>query len=116
MKPFVITLSWPHRDLSPNARVHWAAVAKRKKAQKHEAISLCMAAGPTKAAKDGPVPVSIEFCAPDNRARDLDNLQAAMKAALDGISFYIGADDSRFVPVSRWGDVVRGGRVIVRVG
>ena len=116
MQPFVITMSWPHADLSPNARKHWAAVAKRKKAQKHEAISLCMAAGPGKAAGAGQVPVSIEFCPPDNRARDLDNLQASMKAALDGISFYIGANDSRFTPVSRWGEVVRGGRVIVRVG
>jgi crossover junction endodeoxyribonuclease RusA len=33
-----VTLPWPHRSLSPNARVHWAALSRAKRA--YRAIAL----------------------------------------------------------------------------
>jgi hypothetical protein len=40
--------------------------------------------------------VSIIARPKDNRARDEDNLQASLKAALDGVAAALGVDDSRF--------------------
>ena len=41
--------------------------------------------------------VSMVFYPPDGRRRDVSNLHAAMKAALDGIAEAMGVDDSGFV-------------------
>ncbi|MFO1268569.1 MAG: hypothetical protein U1F25_13740 [Rubrivivax sp.] len=40
--------------------------------------------------------ISLVFVPPDRRARDLDNLIAAMKAGLDGLADVLGVDDSRW--------------------
>jgi hypothetical protein len=40
--------------------------------------------------------LKITFYTPDNRKRDLDNLLAAMKPALDGMAQAIGVDDALF--------------------
>lgn len=56
---------------------------------------------------DGPVSVSFEFCAPDKRRRDGDNLQ---KALLDLLVTHqiIVADDNRFVRETRMNWVAEG--------
>jgi len=41
--------------------------------------------------------VSMVFYPPDGRRRDVSNLHAAMKAALDGIASAMGVDDSTFL-------------------
>ena len=43
--------------------------------------------------------MKITFFTPDNRKRDLDNLLAAMKPALDGMARAIGVDDALFRPL-----------------
>jgi crossover junction endodeoxyribonuclease RusA len=53
------------------------------------------------------------FCPPTNRARDLDNLIASMKPALDGMAAALGVNDSTFRFTAEIGEIVPGGRVIV---
>ena len=43
--------------------------------------------------------MKITFFTPDARKRDLDNLLAAMKPALDGMAQAIGVDDALFRPL-----------------
>lgn len=57
--------------------------------------------------------IDIEFCPPDNRARDLDNMLAASKALLDGVADATGIDDSLWSLSIRRGEKRKGGAVIV---
>jgi crossover junction endodeoxyribonuclease RusA len=97
-----VTLGWPSRALSPNARTHWAMLARAKKAARREAY--VAAAGkalplPVAVVVGTPVSVRIQvtFTPPNARRHDLDNLIASIKAHLDGISDAIGIDDSRWI-------------------
>lgn len=111
-----VTLPWPQRGLSPNARLHWAAKSKLVKRAKGDAFMLARSARP----RDWPAGISsaivaITFCPPDRRPRDLDNLVASMKAALDGIACAAGCDDSRWSLQIERGQPVKGGCVHVTV-
>ncbi len=56
------------------------------------------------------------FYPPDRRRRDQDNYSAAMKAYQDGVADALGVDDSCFqMAAPEWGDVVRGGKVTLRL-
>ncbi len=110
-----ITLSWPHADLSPNARVHWGQKSRAVKAYRREAgLALrCEFKG-----KPGWTRAAIEmvFCPPnDGRRRDRDNLIASMKAATDGLADALGIDDSLFDITYRMGEPVKAGAVHVTV-
>lgn len=102
-----IELPWPSADLSPNGRVHWATIARAKKKARTHAWGFTKAAmGPLGIAAGsfvGPVSVRIVFHPEIDRARDLDNMQARMKAALDGIADALGVNDTMFRPVSEIG-------------
>lgn len=90
-----VTLPWPPKDLSPNARVHWSQRARAAKKYK----TLCWAATIAEAAKiayEGPIHVFIDFYPPDGRHRDDDNMIAAFKAGRDGVALALGVDDKRF--------------------
>lgn len=111
-----ITLPWPDRRLSPNARVHWAQKARAaKRAREHAYWTARAIAGDT-SLPDGPIEITLQFCPPDRHQRDHDNLIAIMKPSIDGVAQALGVDDSRFryQPVEV-GDVVKGGVVVVRV-
>lgn len=88
-------LAWPDKKLSPNARVHWSALAKAKKKAKSDAYCLALEAGLGKIDADT-VSVKLTFYPPSKRRYDSDNLLAQHKAAIDGISQAIGTDDSKF--------------------
>ncbi|HBN92266.1 MAG TPA: hypothetical protein DD397_06860 [Hyphomonas sp.] len=103
-----IKLPWPHKDLSPNARVHHHALARVNAAYKEVCMWEC------KAQRLGPIDadalhISITFCPPDNRRRDLDNMLASIKAACDAISAVTGVDDSKWSIAIRKGE--KGGYV-----
>ena len=91
-----ITLDWPSNKLSPNARGHWAVKAKETKLAKNSAFWITEAtmreAGMSGVA--GPVDVLMVFHPRTHHAFDLDNLQARMKASLDGIALALGMDDA----------------------
>jgi crossover junction endodeoxyribonuclease RusA len=78
-----ITLPLPPKALSPNARCHWAAVAKAKKKYRHMAMVLAAAQRPdtpwTKAT------MRATFYHKISRRRDGDNYLYMLKSALDSL-------------------------------
>jgi crossover junction endodeoxyribonuclease RusA len=111
-----VSFPWPHRDLSPNARVNHFTLAKRKKAYRTgagwEALQAFNEAG--RPIMVGALTAEITFHPPDNRRRDLDNMLASIKAAIDGIAEVIGCDDSKWRMTIAKGDPVKFGRVVIR--
>lgn len=106
----MVKLPWPPRGLWPNYRHHWASMARAKRNYRSTAWALAKEEGGTMA---GRLAVHLTFCPPDKRRRDMDNMLAAMKAGLDGISQAIGVDDSLWSLSLRVGDIVPGGAVYV---
>ena len=90
-----VELPWPHRDLHPNSRCHWAVKAKRAKKSRQESAWLAVAAGIEPMEADGLLVTAI-FTPPDSRHRDLDGMLSAMKPAFDGLADLIGIDDSKW--------------------
>ena len=107
-------MPWPCSELSPNARVHWskkATAAKHYRVLAHLLTRKALGLVRLKSAR-----VVIEFYPPDNRRRDLDNMLASMKPAIDGIAAAIGVDDSKWEISMKKGAAVEGGLVVVEVG
>lgn len=94
----IITLSWFNKHLSPNDRSHWAKKAPIKAAYRNEAY--------WKAQKHGVIlpperhHVTIIFCPPNNKPRDIDNCLASLKSGLDGIADGLGINDKYFRPIT----------------
>ena len=90
-----IILPYPNPALMPNRKHghHWAATQQAKAKARQEAYLL---SGSLNYTGGG---LKITFYTPDNRKRDLDNLLAAMKPALDGMAQAIGVDDALFRPL-----------------
>lgn len=84
---FHVTLPWPARQLSPNSRSYFRLKAEVARASRLEAkvLSLNALNGHAPFAKDDRLSLSLEFCPPDNKKRDMDNMLASCKAALDGV-------------------------------
>ena len=83
-----IWISIPPRELSPNARVHWAQKSRAVARYRNEAfLSALEAMGRDK--KGFPWPGAIlvaEFHFLTKRKRDRDNLAASLKSAIDGFA------------------------------
>lgn len=110
-----VFLPWPDKKLSPNARVHWAQLAKAKKNAKTTAFYCVKAAGIDRIEAES-LSVRYSFFPPSRRAYDLDNLVASMKAAADGIAAAIGIDDSKWnIAISPRGPVEKNGMVKVDI-
>ena len=111
----MITLSWPPRELHPNARKHFHAKARAAKAYRVSATYAAMAEGP-QIDVSGPLSLSIDFYPPDKRRRDLDGCLSAVKAGLDGIADAYQINDFNINPITiRRCEPVNGGRVEVRI-
>lgn len=110
-----VTLPWPPSALSPNARIHWAAKHRHRKAYREACYWQAMADGvrPNQQYRP-PLSVAIEFVPPDRRARDLDNMLAAAKSGLDGLADAIGVDDRHWSLVLSVSDQI-GGMLKVRI-
>lgn len=111
-----IELDWPHKNLSPNARVDWRVKHRAANSARHRAGWATVDAVGRDRLAEGPLRVTTTFFPPDRRARDEDNLKASMKAIYDGIADGIGVDDKwfRHQPVVI-GEPVKGGRVVVEI-
>lgn len=108
-------LPWPDKRLSPNARQHWAQIARAKKAAKRTAYYTALEAGLGKIEATA-IKVRLSFFPPDQRPRDTDNMIASMKAALDGVSQAIGVDDSKWtLEVSPRGPIEKHGMVKIEL-
>lgn len=112
-----LILPWPHKDLSPNGRVHWARKAKAAKAARYQAGLAAISAGwQGVALPAGRVHLQIDFYPPTRRLPDDDNMLARFKPARDGIADVLGIDDKRFQSHPCVHDEVRkGGQVVVRI-
>lgn len=96
------TLPWPDSRLNPNRSkgAHWAATSKARKDARLEAYVLARQASPVAPQFSGAVALSLTFIQPDRRARDRDNLLAAMKPSLDGVADALGINDAQFEPIT----------------
>lgn len=107
-----IVLPWFNKLLNPNTKAHWAEKAIAKKKQKLDAIHITKLSIP-------PAPadlyhLSILFCPPDHRCRDIDNCLAAIKNALDGVAEACKVNDKQFrYKKIDFGDVVKNGKIII---
>ena len=90
-----VTLAWPPKDLSPNARAHWSKKARAAKAYRLDCFYLAKEAN-LAAPPGGPINLRIEFVPPDRRGRDLDNMLASIKSGLDGLAEALNVNDKRF--------------------
>ena len=108
MPEISISMPWPLVDISPNGRAHWRDKHKATKASKNYAWgmakSLMGPLGIVPGSWLGPISVQLMFHPAVTRDRDLDNMQASQKAALDGIALALGINDTHFRPVSSIGD------------
>ncbi|HCS17686.1 MAG TPA: endodeoxyribonuclease RusA [Erythrobacter sp.] len=116
----IVSLPWPDKRLSPNARQHWAAVAKVKKLAREDARLLTRGAiakhGVATFEGEDRIPVRITFYPPDRRRRDDDNMVGSFKAYRDGIADALGVDDRRFRPHYFFEDAEKPGRIDVEIG
>src|SRR5690606_36078278 len=98
-----IILPWIDSRLMPNNKNGKACqstnnVKIRAKQDGHYSAQAALGRS-TLAAADA-YPLRITFAAPDGRHRDLDNMLAASKAALDGVADALGIDYKRFRPIT----------------
>lgn len=116
MSRLTLTLPWPDKALSPNARVHWAARQKAVKLARTSAAWLAAEAGwrGAELPEGRRLHLWIAFHPPTRRMPDDDNMLARFKPWRDGLADCLGIDDARFVSHPLVSDEVRkGGRVVV---
>jgi crossover junction endodeoxyribonuclease RusA len=83
---------------------------------RREAHALALEAGVRDLSTQRPL-LRFHFHPPDNRKRDLSNMPATQKAAIDGIADAMGVDDAGFLcawPMT-WAEPVEGGAVVIQV-
>jgi len=109
----MITLPWPPRELSPNARVHFRTKAAATKAYREQAYWLAKAS--LLAMPEGRINLRFDFHPPDKRRRDLDNMLASIKAGVDGIADAHEVNDHRFAFWLSREDPVPNGKIVVSI-
>ena len=93
--PFVITVYWPAKALSPNARVHWSVKSRAKAAAREEAHIQTIFAKAMRLPWAG-LQYDLACYPPIKRHRDEDNRLSMLKAYLVGIADATGIDDRYF--------------------
>jgi Holliday junction resolvase RusA-like endonuclease len=117
-------LSWPPQELMPNRANGraWQTSYATREAYRLESYLKTRQAMTTQhyeppKGRDGAVmtwQIMFTFHPPDARRRDLDNLHAAMKPAIDGMAQALGVDDALFVRhAQQWGERLDEGFVVV---
>jgi crossover junction endodeoxyribonuclease RusA len=116
----IVELPFPDRHLMPNARLHWREKAEYVQLARGTAKVLADQANPhhnIEFPKGERVPLMLKFYPPNLKERDLDNMLAASKAAIDGLCDALDINDKMFCPITLdWGKVEKGGRVVVVIG
>lgn len=82
----VLLLPLPSKALSPNARVHWGALARAKRIYRSTAWALALEYTACRRPRHARATVQATFYHRTARRRDGDNLLASLKAAFDGIA------------------------------
>ena len=113
-----LVLGWPPSNLSPNARLHWAKLARAKKQYRNACFSVSKEQ--LKKFNTDSIPeklvLEMTFIPPDRRSYDRDNLVARMKAGIDGLADALKINDKRFNTVISTMDTdYLGGFVRIRI-
>jgi crossover junction endodeoxyribonuclease RusA len=97
-----VELPFPPAELNPNRKNgrHWTATHDIKARYLRDCRVLTLKAMGRWIPPIGTLSLEITFIQPDKRRRDRDNLLAAMKSGLDGVSQALGVDDQHFDPVT----------------
>lgn len=112
--PQHVTLPWPPASLSPNARVHWATLARSKRAYRMVCATQARQQGVRPMYGAAALHLGVTYYPPSKRAYDLDNAIARTKAGFDGLADVLLVDDSKWSFTFRRADQV-GGFVKVEV-
>tara|TARA_B000000609_G_scaffold146158_1_gene128072 strand:+ start:247 stop:678 length:432 start_codon:yes stop_codon:yes gene_type:complete len=115
-----VVLGWPPTDLSPNARKHWAVVAKAKKQYRKDCYSVSKEQLKKYKKETENIPerlvLEMTFIPPDKRSYDRDNLVARMKSGIDGLADALKINDKRFnTVISTMDQDYLGGFVRIRI-
>ena len=116
-----VELPWPPAELSPNRKngKHWSStydIKTRYQSDCRHLVLLAMRAAGYVPPK-GTLALTITFCAPDKRRRDIDNSLASLKSGLDGVSQALGVDDQHFEPITlKRAAGTKPGMVLIEVG
>lgn len=113
--PVQVSIPWPDKGLSPNARLHRLEVARLKRAARMSAYYIARGVVPAGKRWPSALHLTIEFRPPDDRRRDLDNMLASCKACLDGLSDALGVDDSQWTLTLSRGPKIKGGAVNITI-
>jgi crossover junction endodeoxyribonuclease RusA len=102
-----IMLPWPPTGLSPNARNHWAKLAKLKKQYREACFWTAkeQMLGPIEASS---LHLTLTFYPPSRRAYDLDNALARIKSGLDGLADVLKVDDKHWTLTIKKGEGIGG--------
>lgn len=94
----IVRIPFPDPALNPNKKngKHWAATLSAKYAVKSTAYKATLAAVGSRSVVSMPTSMTITFVSPDRRRRDIDNLLASSKFAIDSICGALGIDDNCF--------------------
>ena len=90
-----ITLPWPPKELSPNARKHFMAHYKAKRAYREACYWQAVEQGARKLDAER-LHVHFEFHKPSRRRMDIDGALSRMKSGIDGLADVLCVDDSRW--------------------
>ena len=115
-----VVLGWPPTDLSPNARKHWAVVARAKKQYRKDCYSVSKEQLKKYKKETENIPerlvLEMTFIPPDKRSYDRDNLVARMKSGIDGLADALKINDKRFnTVISTMDQDYLGGFVRIRI-
>lgn len=97
-----VELPFPPAELFPNrsSGKHWTSTRAAKDAYRDQAFYLTKQAIKAWTPLLCDVALSVTFVQPDMRRRDVDNMLAASKHAIDGFAKALGMDDRQFKPIT----------------
>ena len=112
-----IRLPWPDAALWQNVRVHWRVKSVATRQSRAWAAWECKAAGCSFLTFAGRPRLAWSIHKPPKSRADMSNVQAALKAAIDGIQDALMIDDNRFIHVwpEEFGERVPGGLIVVTI-
>lgn len=115
MSEIALTLPFPSRFLSPNARVHWTKRANEAKRHRKVAWAITMEAVGRNKPQWAGVALNLVYHPPTAHHYDADNLLARSKSQIDGIADALGMNDNTFTFTFSVGDPIKGGLVKVTI-
>jgi len=112
----MIELPFPPPSLFPNKKhvLHWATIHKEKKKYKDLCKWMLLGKKP-ELPESGPIYMTITMHPPDKRKRDKDGVIGACKYLQDSLADMWQVDDNRFDPQYHWGEICKGGKIVVSI-